>query len=734
MTDPHKPRPKVTSHISSTPSHSPSTTYRASVRAKVTPSAITASQTTPGASSRPSLKTTSSSSSLRSHVSASSANTPRAGARSPLPRTPSTPASVPQARVTKPFQPQRSPLTPGFAPNSGNPSSSSSASALGVASGTPVAVPRVRTARSALGVSTVSGVSNSSASKGKNNTENGNGSASGSGYDGSNGYGQTPAAPVVGTSTTNASMYSTRTRTDSLKSTSSVGDRAPRVRVKLQPQPQSQAQTWLHPKSSSQFTSPPSTSSPSPTPQAQTQNQNQNRSTHLPPHVPYHLLTNPTASAPTSPTPFTQPQSPDIQPTSQGPHPPSPLSSTSAMTTSFTATTMTTKRRTSKPRLPPMILHPSERQQALKEGRKVVGWLGMGGVGRGMRMMPGSPERKTVELPDLTPAAPGTPGLEEKGEEEWEGENGLYADERGEQGDLGREEYQSLYENGNENDNDNDDKHGCEYKHRYEYDYVKDNENGERYSIENRNGKRNAEQVEVTSVLPIVGDRQDSSKGGEEGEAKRKCVGENGVEAEAEAGAGTEIGGEQEQEVDDMLVTDAVEAKINRKVADLEISNASLLAINKSLEATKSKQRAEIGKLRRRLRETLAFPHLGSEAPGGSSSGLDFGLGLGVGASSLEEEADPESEHDLSLFLLHEAEMADPQLDARWSKMEDLVVGMKKAAEEALRRGEEEGSREGRGRVLGWAEMEEMEEVEEGDVSFTSEGAGERSEEEGTVS
>lgn len=181
-------------------------------------------------------------------------------------------------------------------------------------------------------------------------------------------------------------------------------------------------------------------------------------------------------------------------------------------------------------------------------------------------MMPGSPERKTVELPDLTPAAPGTPGLEEKGEEEWEGENGLYADERGEQGDLGREEYQSLYENGNENDNDNDDKHGCEYKHRYEYDYVKDNENGERYSIENRNGKRNAEQVEVTSVLPIVGDRQDSSKGGEEGEAKRKCVGENGVEAEAEAGAGTEVGGEQEQEVDDMLVTDAVEAKINRKV------------------------------------------------------------------------------------------------------------------------------------------------------------------------
>lgn len=115
----------------------------------------------------------------------------------------------------------------------------------------------------------------------------------------------------------------------------------------------------------------------------------------------------------------------------------------------------------------------------------------------------------------------------------------------------------------------------------------------------------------------------------------------------------------------------------------------------------------------------------------GSHSGLDFGLGLGAGTSTLEDEADHESEFDLNLFLPHEAEMTDPQLDARWSKMEDLVMGMKKAAEEAVRSGEEEGSREGRGRVLGGAEMEEMEEA---DASFISEGAGERSEEEGTVS
>ncbi|EJD37112.1 hypothetical protein AURDEDRAFT_116942 [Auricularia subglabra TFB-10046 SS5] len=53
----------------------------------------------------------------------------------------------------------------------------------------------------------------------------------------------------------------------------------------------------------------------------------------------------------------------------------------------------------------------------------------------------------------------------------------------------------------------------------------------------------------------------------------------------------------------------AMEAKVNRKIADLEITNASLLTINASLEALKSKQQKEIWELRRKLRETrLALP------------------------------------------------------------------------------------------------------------------------------
>ncbi|EUC59218.1 cytochrome P450 family protein, putative, partial [Rhizoctonia solani AG-3 Rhs1AP] len=56
--------------------------------------------------------------------------------------------------------------------------------------------------------------------------------------------------------------------------------------------------------------------------------------------------------------------------------------------------------------------------------------------------------------------------------------------------------------------------------------------------------------------------------------------------------------------------TEREEARSNRKMADLEISNKSLLAINASLEATKSRQVKEINALRRRLRESrFVLPH-----------------------------------------------------------------------------------------------------------------------------
>ncbi|WVQ79546.1 hypothetical protein IAT38_001645 [Cryptococcus sp. DSM 104549] len=167
-------------------------------------------------------------------------------------------------------------------------------------------------------------------------------------------------------------------------------------------------------------------------------------------------------------------------------------------------------------------------------------------------------------------------------------------------------------------------------------------------------------------------------------------------------------------EVDDMLGADAHEAKINRKIADLEISNASLLAINKMLEATKSKQRAEIFKLRRRLRETLSpgsnpFPsaqHMPT-SPLGMTSPTSPTISALSGSG-----ADPEL---VMLDNYHDEEMADPQLDARWDKVVELLQGMKQRADGAVRKGNEVG-KGGGGRVLGWLEMEEREGAEREDA------------------
>ncbi|CAE6419998.1 unnamed protein product [Rhizoctonia solani] len=62
-------------------------------------------------------------------------------------------------------------------------------------------------------------------------------------------------------------------------------------------------------------------------------------------------------------------------------------------------------------------------------------------------------------------------------------------------------------------------------------------------------------------------------------------------------------------EADDAELGQREEARSNRKIADLEISNKSLLAINASLESTKARQAKEIRDLRRKLRESrLVLP------------------------------------------------------------------------------------------------------------------------------
>ncbi|WRT63610.1 uncharacterized protein IL334_000533 [Kwoniella shivajii] len=152
-----------------------------------------------------------------------------------------------------------------------------------------------------------------------------------------------------------------------------------------------------------------------------------------------------------------------------------------------------------------------------------------------------------------------------------------------------------------------------------------------------------------------------------------------------------------DQDVDVVLEYDAEEAKINRKAADLEISNASLLAINKTLEATKSKQRSEILKLRRMLRESIAgnaLPSFSSFHPLASPLSL-----LSPTTDTFDEDLDPEGAY-------FDEEMVDPQIEARWDKIADLVANMKRRGETAVEMGKEE-IKFGPGRVLGWMEVEQ---------------------------
>ncbi|KAI6012421.1 hypothetical protein F5J12DRAFT_890771 [Pisolithus orientalis] len=71
------------------------------------------------------------------------------------------------------------------------------------------------------------------------------------------------------------------------------------------------------------------------------------------------------------------------------------------------------------------------------------------------------------------------------------------------------------------------------------------------------------------------------------------------------------------------------EAKTKRKIADLEITNRSLLAINASLETTKNRQAKEIRDLRRKLRESRlilpprAFDALNSSFPNDGDDEMD---------------------------------------------------------------------------------------------------------------
>ncbi|KAG8877513.1 hypothetical protein FRB97_003376 [Tulasnella sp. 331] len=138
------------------------------------------------------------------------------------------------------------------------------------------------------------------------------------------------------------------------------------------------------------------------------------------------------------------------------------------------------------------------------------------------------------------------------------------------------------------------------------------------------------------------------------------------------------------------------EARSNRKIADLEITNRSLMSINMMLEATKVRQAKEIRDLRRRLRETRlvlpprAFAALRSSDASSVAPDVDV---AGAGA-----ENDGEDDED--------SDVAEGEVDQIYDRVSGMIERMLGHAKEAVERAEKrEEVREGMVKVLSAAEV-----------------------------
>ncbi|KIM31862.1 hypothetical protein M408DRAFT_6888 [Serendipita vermifera MAFF 305830] len=103
----------------------------------------------------------------------------------------------------------------------------------------------------------------------------------------------------------------------------------------------------------------------------------------------------------------------------------------------------------------------------------------------------------------------------------------------------------------------------------------------------------------------------------------------------------------------------AEEAKSNRKILDLEISNQSLLTVNTMLEATKLRQTREIKELRRKLREMRHVPsrplYTNSETHSPTTSDLSLpnnNRSNSSHSSDEEEEPEPDPAYDRIVHLI----------------------------------------------------------------------------------
>lgn len=140
---------------------------------------------------------------------------------------------------------------------------------------------------------------------------------------------------------------------------------------------------------------------------------------------------------------------------------------------------------------------------------------------------------------------------------------------------------------------------------------------------------------------------------------------------------------------------EALEAKTNRKILDLEITNKSLLAINSSLEVVKLKQAREIRELKRRIRDGGSLGHrIGVEGAEISDTGVD--------------EDDSVSDDSGELGALDADGPVQAELEAAHARCKSMIDDMVQRARDAILSRHDTSSRPFGNRVLHPAELEGM--------------------------
>ncbi|GAA6014195.1 hypothetical protein JCM11491_004134 [Sporobolomyces phaffii] len=216
------------------------------------------------------------------------------------------------------------------------------------------------------------------------------------------------------------------------------------------------------------------------------------------------------------------------------------------------------------------------------------------------------------------------------------------------------------------------------------------------------------------------GGDDDDGRAGDRTGAPQDRGGSNGVVDDADVTATTIAGsgsGATTHGMERLLresIEKEIEAKVSRRIMDLEIRTSSLLSINAQLERHKLKQTAELRELRRKMRESLGGPirqyaaaAAAIKSSSSSSGGGDFSDAEEEDDLSDDDDDDDEDEYEPSWDELVRADEAFGEVAA-------LVEALIKRGELAVAFAVDP-TREKTGRVLSTVEMEDRFQQQQGE-------------------